>query len=432
MTPIDPSRLLRLLLIGLSIGGTSPSALANDVALPEPSVEAEMAHLDEPAPSPREWIHGKPWWTWSRATGDWNGHRRRLSDHGLAVRSGWTIDTTKVESGGARRNTTTRSLFRLGADWNLEPLLALSGTSVHATFQVQAGRNASESVGDFQSFSNVDAENRQQLAEFWLEQSFGDDRVRVRAGKFDANREFASVESAGTFLNSSMGYTPTILSFPSYPDPALGASVTARAGDRLEFALGVFDGALQEGIPTGKRGARTALGPPSDWIALSEARLNWHLCPLRPGRLALGGWHHSGHFSDYGGGRTSGTEGGYLVVEQTLWSQDSRRLALFAQLGFADESVSPIGRHVGGGLSWMGPFSGRSADELGLGITTVEFSDRTAAGFVEDHETAYEVFYRISITPWLAVQPDVQFITDPGGDGTSDVTVATLRVQLEF
>lgn len=432
MISIAPSRLLRRLLIGLVIGCAHSPAAATDVAPVEPSLEAETVSTEDPAPSPKEWLHGKPWWSWSRATGDWNGHRRRLSDHGLTIRSGWTIDTSKVESGGARRNTTTRSLFRLGADWDLEPLLALGGSSVHATFQAQAGRNASESVGDFQTFSNVDAENRQQLAELWLEQTFGEERVRVRIGKFDANRDFAYVESAGTFLNSSMGFTPTILSFPSYPDPALGAAVTARAGDRFEVALGIFDGALQEGIPTGKRGARTALGPPSDLIVLSEARLNWHVCPLRPGRLALGGWHHTGHFSDFGGGRESGTEGGYLVVEQTVWSQDSRRLALFAQFGLADESVSPIGRHVGGGVSWVGPLANRPDDEFGVGITSVEFSDRTAAGFVEDHETAYEVFYRISITPWLAVQPDVQFITDPGGDGTSDATVATLRVQLTF
>ncbi len=34
----------------------------------------------------------------------------------------------------------------------------------------------------------------------------------------------------------------------------------------------------------------------------------------------------------------------------------------------------------------------------------------------EHSETAVEFFYKAQLTGWLAVQPDLQYITNPGGD----------------
>lgn len=155
-----------------------------------------------------EWIDGLEWWRWSRATGDWNGHRSRLESQGFTISGGWVIDTSKVESGGVRRKTTTRSWFRLGAEWDLEPLLALQHTRVSAQFYSQAGRNASLDAGDLQGFNNVDAPNRQQLAELWLEHDLPNLGLSIKVGKFDANSEFASNTTAGNFHNSSMGFRP--------------------------------------------------------------------------------------------------------------------------------------------------------------------------------------------------------------------------------
>jgi porin len=42
-------------------------------------------------------------------------------------------------------------------------------------------------------------------------------------------------------------------------------------------------------------------------------------------------------------------------------------------------------------------------------------------------ETTWEMFYRVQLTPWLAVQPDLQYVVNPGGVG-ENALAAGLRL----
>lgn len=408
-----------------------------------PSLEHRHATVGEPGDA--EWIgRGLPWWQWSHLTGNWNDWRTQFRNHGLVVEGSWLVDISKVESGGVRRQTTTRSLLHVDATLDLEPILAIPNATLGIQFYSQVGPDGSAVAGDIQAYDNIDTKNTQQLAEFWYEQLLFDEKLRLRLGKFDANSEFAFVESGGEFLNSSMGFGPSIVGFPSYPDPATGAVLFAKGCDCAEIGIGVFDGAAQEGERLGRKGVGTFFGDPSDLFLISEGRLSWEL-PFQSlgGRLALGVWHHTGTFARFNGGPDSGTEGYYLILEQNLWKpggstasdegEDPRGIAAFLQFGVADEAVSEIKRHMGGGVRWRGPIASRPYDVVGLGVSHVELSDRPGSGFTESSEVAHEIFYLAQITPWLFVQPDVQYITDPGGNANvDDVVVVTVRVGLLF
>jgi porin len=51
----------------------------------------------------------------------------------------------------------------------------------------------------------------------------------------------------------------------------------------------------------------------------------------------------------------------------------------------------------------------------------------------EAHETAIELTYRMQATPWLALQPDVQYIVNPGTDPSLDnAWVVGLRFELSW
>ena len=50
---------------------------------------------------------------------------------------------------------------------------------------------------------------------------------------------------------------------------------------------------------------------------------------------------------------------------------------------------------------------------------------------VSSHETAIELFYKAQLSPWMMLQPDLQFIANPGGDGR-DAFVFGLRMELLF
>ena len=104
----------------------------------------------------------------------------------------------------------------------------------------------------------------------------------------------------------------------------------------------------------------------------------------------------------------------------------------FLQLGYTDDRLSPVDLHTGAGVVWNGHLFGRRADSFGLMGTYVHFGDaaRAAGTFVDDYELAWELFYRLQVTPWLHLRPDLQFIVHPGGVGNSDAFVGTLRVEL--
>ena len=120
-----------------------------------------------------------------------------------------------------------------------------------------------------------------------------------------------------------------------------------------------------------------------------------------------------------------------LWREQADTEEDPQGVGVFFQYGYADEDVSDVTDHVGAGLLWTGAFAGRDEDSIGLGVTYARLSD--AASFVHGHETAIEWFYKIQLTPWLALKPDLQYIINPSGGGEiDDVLVGTVRVDMVF
>jgi porin len=88
--------------------------------------------------------------------------------------------------------------------------------------------------------------------------------------------------------------------------------------------------------------------------------------------------------------------------------------------------------HVGLGAAWIGPLPKRDDDVAGLTVQYVHLSNHTGAGFTDDRETAIELFYKLQITPYLSIKPDLQYIINPGGTGVNDALVGTLRSEIVF
>jgi porin len=79
------------------------------------------------------------------------------------------------------------------------------------------------------------------------------------------------------------------------------------------------------------------------------------------------------------------------------------------------------------------PFSHRPHDSLGLGATWVRFSEQPAAGFQQPGEFTLEAYYKVRLTRFLSLAPDLQFIHNPGGlSSQRDCLVVTPRLSLSF
>ncbi|MEZ4217444.1 MAG: carbohydrate porin [Myxococcota bacterium] len=374
-----------------------------------------------------------------RLTGEWLGARSWLRERGVSIEATWVSDTSRPLRGGVRRRTAFRSLLDVNTTVDLDALLGWSGATLFADAYGIWGRNGSDDVGDFQGFSNIDADDdRVQLAELWLQQELFDGALRLKLGKFDANSEFAFVDAAGDFLNSSAGFSPTIFPMVTYPDPATGVLVAVDPSGPLYAVAGVFDGAGAAGVPTGVRGPRTFFRDDvsDDWFAIGELGLAWDDgARFGPGRVAVGPWHHTARFDRFDGGTTSGATGFFALLEQRVVSlaaegEDAARdVRVFGQYGWADEDVSEAHHHASAGLLVTGPCAERADDSAGVLLTWVDLSDRAGAGFPRDEATV-ELFYRAALTPAISLKPDLQVVESPSGGRTHTAIVGTLRIEV--
>lgn len=370
-----------------------------------------------------------------RLTGDWGGLRSRLEKKGVTVALGTIADFSGVSHQGEATGL-GRALFDMNVSLDLERLAGWRGATAHVQYYGKAGHDGTASTGVWQPFSNIDAPDFHRVGELWLQQELGDGRLRVKAGRVDANSEFATLHSTGDFLNASMGYSPTILLFPTYPTPALSVNGFVTLGSHLDVGIGFYD-ASDLALERLER-------PESNRFAVAQVGVNWAgKGQALDGRLTLGAWRHTSpihrlHRPD----ETHRAVGPFVTFEQTVWreagrlagDEESRHVHVFVQAGAADGEIAEIERHVSIGASWCGPFAGRRADRLGLVWSDVALSrwldDEGAGG----RESAAGIFYLWRLAPWLGIEPDLQVITRhwERRGGRRHTVAATWRMVVEF
>jgi porin len=313
-------------------------------------------------------------------------------------------DSSKLVSGGSNSSPVNRALLDMGIE------LALSTrSSVALSAQLQRGKNGSDYVGDIQAFSNIDEDDFSRVYEAWYQ--YEAEQFRFKLGQVDLNSEFAFTNNGGEFINSSMGFSPSIFVLPTYPQPVYAATVFYRFNDDLQLASGVSAGEGRDDF--------------SSQFYISQLNIQ-----LGGGMLGLGAWRHTGTFVRLDNATTvSGTQGVYLTYDKTLEINTplSEQMGLYIQAGDADKNLAKIHRHLGAGLLFES-LLGHQEYSLGIGFTKVWLADIVTSG--NDSESSLEVFYKWQINEHVSIKPDLQFITTPGGNKQLDDTlVATLRLE---
>ena len=163
----------------------------------------------------------------------------------------------------------------------------------------------------------------------------------------------------------------------------------------------------------------------------------------------MGAWYYTAPFQELGSSDDEGVpvlcrknRGIYFLAERQVFREESspsEGLALFARLGFAAGSVNEFDRYLGVGVVYTGMLPGRGDDQFGVALAQArngqEYRVAMESGGlpVRDAELAVEITYRAQITPWLAIQPDVQRVVHPGTDpGIPDATVCGTRIEVRF
>ena len=263
-----------------------------------------------------------------------------------------------------------------------------------------------------------------------------DGRASLRFGLYDLNSEFDTSEAGSLFLLSSHGVGPDLGQSgdngPSiFPVTSLGLRSEYRLGERWLVRAAVLDGV--PGDPDRPRRTAIRLGKGEGALVVGEVN---HLTEGM--KIAAGAWAYTSRFAGVASPRRrADNRGAYLLVERRLSGTDTAALAGFVRVGAAQDRVNPIGRYVGGGLVRTGLL--RGDDRLGFGVARAVFGVpyrrelADAGGRSERAETIAELTYRTPLSPWLTIQPDVQYVMNPGGDpGVRDALVLGLRAEVGF
>lgn len=380
------------------------------------------------------------------ADDNWLGFRDSLAESGLTFEITYMADFFSLMRGGVDTEKSFQyyGLFDLGVTLDTGQLGWWENGTFFVNFVANHGTELSERyIGDLQVANNADAPDALRLYEFWYEHTLFDERVRLKFGKMDVNSDFAAGVYRDEFIHSSPGFSPTI-PMVSYPDTTLGVVLFVEPSDWLYLGAGVYDA-----LGTSNRtGFDTAFDPPGDSFTIVELgfrpMLNLFGQEDLPGQYSVGGFYHGGEwpifFNDLDGRlparSETGNSGIYVTFDQLILreshdTEDEQGLGLFFQFGWSPSDRNEIHKHYGGGFQYYGPLPTRDEDVFGLGLQHITVSNELQS--LEDRfsETAVELFYRVQMTDWLSIKPDLQYIAKPGGDGR-DAWVAGVRVEFSL
>ncbi|MFO7769317.1 MAG: carbohydrate porin [bacterium] len=393
--------------------------------------------------------------------------------------------------GGVQRGRSLHGVADLVLTADPIPLVGWPGVRFGLSVVGTHGDDPGALVGDYQGVSDIAAPAALRLYELWLQKRLFDDRLSLLAGIYDVNAAFDVLETAGLFFNGSVGMGPGFacggpVGAPTYPCPGLSLLARVGLGEEMELLGMAADGVPgdphdperplyrlggDEGFLLGSELAWVRGGDVLGVVPSAAPRARAHRRRSGPHRLrraggggqgvrvrergaergtlqyskiALGLWRNTSRFPilPAGGGdplTREGSWGGYLLAERTLGvsRSDPRRANSFhLRVGMADRETEEVDRYASLGTVASRPMRDTGAQQFGAAVTAARLS-RTGAevlgvsGEGDRWEVAFEMTWRVEPIRGLALQPDIQYVMNPGFDPVlEDSLVVGFRVEI--
>jgi porin len=404
-------------------------------------------------------------WQRSALLGDAGGLRPWLARQGITLGLQETSEVFANVSGGVHRGADYDGLTQMNLGLDTRKAFGWAGgTFTVSALQIHGRSLSADNLDNLQTISGIEAAPTSRLWELWYQQAFLHGRLDIKLGQQSLDEEFMTSRGSGLFVNTMMGW-PMVPSAdlyaggPAYPLSSLGVRLRVRPAPALTVLAGVFDDNPSGGpFATDSQlrgaeadGAAFSLNTGALWIAELQYAVNRALPgapPPRglPGTYKLGVWYDSATFPDQRLDTTGrsladpassgvarmhrGNFSLYAVADQTVWRpgpQSARAVSLFLRVMGAPPDRNLISFSANGGLTVTDPLPGRDDDTFGIGFGVAKVSgdaaslDRATAAFtgtpypVRGTETFLELTYQVQLAPWWQVQPDFQYVFNPGG-----------------
>ena len=285
-------------------------------------------------------------------------------------------------------------------------------------------------VGAIQDPSPIDAEGSVfRLYQAYYEQRIGD--TNLLFGIYDIETEFGATKPMDIFLNGAYAWNSALdasgRNGPStYPSTSLGFRVRQKLSDEW-----TIKGAILDGVPD------NPAKPKSNDVNLTKTNGAFLIgevdyTPIRHTKVMVGFWDYTAKFdainqTDASGmpRQVFGSRGGYIGGATRVYSESrSRGLDVFTTLGIADGSTDPVVGSLNFGATYTGLLDNRPKDRIGLAFGIVQASnalrraDSAVFDLVSKYERNIELTYRAPVNGWLTLQPDIQYISHAGFNGS--------------
>jgi porin len=322
---------------------------------------------------------------------------------------------------------------------------AMDGLTAYAHLIYNNGETFSDVfVGDAMVVSNIDSSAPARVHEAWIEWATGHvESLAFRVGLYDLNTEFDTSDNRSLFLHSTHGVGHELAQSgkngPSiFPNTSLGMRVAWDAGGNWRLL-----GAVLDGVPGDRdEPARAGVHLSSEDGALGIVEAQWSRGRIE--NLVVGHWRYTAAFADLLSTGMSplpdrhDNHGSYGAIDIALNNSDAEwGSSAFFRFGVAEGRINEYDQFLGMGLRFNGLIPGRSDDQVGIAFSRAGLSRaalHAAANLAlprDNFEAAIELTWRAVLNDWLTMQPDVQYVINPGASPALDDALAVgLRIEL--
>jgi len=402
--------------------------------------------------------------TGSGLLGDVGGARNVLGKYGITLGITDSENLLGNLAGGVKQGATMQGVTTATLQLDTAQAFGLPGGMFNISALQIHGRSLSPYYLDnLQAANGNEAEDSTRLWELWFDQAISGTSADFKLGQQSIDNEFMVSTYSGLFVNTMAGWplVPSDDMFgggPAYPLSALGARLRFKPAADGTILAGVFDDNPGGGAFSGDAQALDASGTRFNLNTGALFIAEYQLA-LKTGTYRIDFWVDTGFFPD----QLFGTDGlslaspasngnpkmhkgnysVYGVADQTVWqsgADSARNLNLFARIMGAPDNQNLVDFSLNGGVALVAPLPGRDNDQAGLDFGLGRVSsraaalDRNAGAPVKGTEELIELTYQAQVTPWLLLQPDAQFVVNPGAGvpGLRDEFVAGLRAVTTF
>ncbi|HAU38306.1 MAG TPA: hypothetical protein DCX07_11410 [Phycisphaerales bacterium] len=260
------------------------------------------------------------------------------------------------------------------------------------------------------------------LANLYIEQKLLDGKLLLVVGKINSPLLFDTNEVAGwDFLSHSLARNHA---FP-HKYHTIGAVVRYDVMDWLYVQAGLIDA---QGVRS-ETGTNTAFHGNAWFQSMYEVGFKTAIAG-RKGNYRFNLWHDPTPRNTYEGDAVKRDTVGFGISFDQMITD---KLGMFLRYGFNERDTRTFSHCWSAGATYTGLLPGREQDVLGVGfVQGVTGDDYRRSTHAQSSESLFETYYKIRVTEWLSILPDLQVLLNPGTRDEDVSVVAGLRVKIDL